>query len=62
MDDNDELDPVKIGAKFGWNQAQIDALAACLKEQKVWWLPVDGGWVPSDGVDDLRPLVEAKKD
>jgi hypothetical protein len=29
-----ELDPVKIGTKLGWSQAQTDALAACLKEQK----------------------------
>jgi hypothetical protein len=29
-----ELDPVKIGTKFGWSKAQTDALAACLKEQK----------------------------
>ena len=56
---DDELDPRKIGAHFGWGQAQIDALAACLKEQKVWWLPVDGGWMPSE---ELPSLVEAKQD
>jgi hypothetical protein len=32
--DDDELDPVKIGTQFGWSQAQMDALAACLREQK----------------------------
>jgi hypothetical protein len=56
--DNYDFDPVKIGTKFGWSQAQIDALAACLKEQKPLWLPVDGGWVPSE---KLPSLAEAKQ-
>jgi hypothetical protein len=53
--DDDELDPVKIGAKLGWSQAQIDALTACLKEQKPLWLPMYSGWVPSNA--SSRPPV-----
>jgi hypothetical protein len=49
----DVLDPVKIGTKFGWNQAQIDALAACLENQQSWWLPIDGGWAPSEDLPSL---------
>jgi hypothetical protein len=44
---------VKIGTKFGWNQAQIDALAACLENQQSWWLPIDGGWAPSEDLPSL---------
>jgi hypothetical protein len=55
--DNNELDPGKVGAQLGWSPAQIDALAACLKELKPLWLPMNGGWVPSE---DPRSLADAK--